>query len=84
MSCFFCRFVLAPRSLARARATPRTMASDDEDARMQALCDDFEELCRQLRYHQKECVRPRATRRPNVPRKPAPTRAFACFSRQTL
>ena len=60
------------------------MASDDEDERMQALCDDFEELCRQLRYHQKECVRPRATRRPNLPRTPAPTRAVACFSRQTL
>jgi hypothetical protein len=36
------------------------MASDDEDhERMQALCDEFEELCRQLRYHQKACV-PRA------------------------
>ena len=33
------------------------MASDDEDhERMQALCDEFEELCRQLRYHQKACV----------------------------
>ena len=62
------------------------MASDDEDERMQALCDDFEELCRQLRYHQKECVRPRATRRPNLPRARVrlDARVRVRFSRQTL
>ena len=32
------------------------MSSDDEDERMRHLCDEFEELCRQLRYHQKEYV----------------------------
>ena len=40
------------------------MGLDDEDeedavdaeqhARMEALCEEFEELCRELRYHQKE------------------------------
>ena len=62
------------------------MASDDEDERMQALCDDFEELCRQLRYHQKECVRPRATRRPKLPRTRVrlDARVRARFSRETL
>ena len=40
---------------------------DDDDAdhaRLVALCDEFENLCHELRYHQKECVpsRPRPSR----------------------
>ena len=52
---------------ARLDVIARAMASDDEDARMQHLCDEFEELCRQLRYHQKEYVLVATIRGPNLP-----------------
>lgn len=30
----------------------------EEHMRMEALCRAFEDLCHELRFHQKECVRP--------------------------
>lgn len=43
-------------SVAARASSLDAMSSDDEDERMRHLCDEFEELCRQLRYHQKEYV----------------------------
>ena len=39
---------------------------DDDDARLKELCDEFEELCHKLRYHQKECA-PVASSRASTP-----------------
>jgi hypothetical protein len=30
----------------------------EEHSRMEVLCRAFEDLCHELRFHQKECVRP--------------------------
>ena len=36
---------------------------EEQERRMEALCEEFENLCHALRYHQKECV----PTRPSLP-----------------
>lgn len=47
----------------------------EEHLRMEALCRAFEDLCHELRFHQKECVRPSQAGKRNIrvpPTRPRP------------